>query len=106
MPSDTLTLDHMAGHRTEYFSQEGEPWIRDTPDGHALEIRAHESLTMPIAAYIQHMRAHHSATPGQERTSGLVADSARARSPPGCDAPAPTGASLRRSSGSIVTLSE
>jgi len=74
--SDTLTIEHKAGHRMEHFSKDGEPGIRGTLDGHILEIRTHEFLAMPIAADIQHMGADHSAAPLPEKTIRQAADPA------------------------------
>ena len=73
---DTVVIEHRVGHRTEYFSNNGIFWIRDTLDGRVLEISIEEFLTMPIAAYIRHMEADQPATPGQERKRGLGAGSA------------------------------
>jgi hypothetical protein len=73
---DVVVIEHRVGHRTEYFSNDGILWIRDTLDGRVLEISVEEFLAMPIAAYIRHMEVDQSAAPGQERTRGLGAGSA------------------------------
>ena len=73
---NAVVIEHRVGHRTEYFSNDGILWIRDTLDGRVLEISVEEFLAMPIAAYIRHMEADQSASPGQERTRSLGASSA------------------------------
>lgn len=74
--TDIVMIEHRVGHRTEYFSNDGILWICDTLDGRVLEIGVEEFLAMPIAAYIRHMEADQSASPGPERTRGLGAGSA------------------------------
>jgi hypothetical protein len=71
---DALTVEYRVGRRTEY--KNGEAWVRDTLDGHILEIRAHEVLAMLIAACIQPMGGDHSIAPAPEKTRRLVADPA------------------------------
>jgi hypothetical protein len=73
MLPDTLIIEHRSGHRTEDFSKDGEPWIRDTLDGHVLVSGLREFLKIPVAASIHHREVDHSAAPVQERTSGLAA---------------------------------
>ena len=41
---DTVVIEHRVGHRTEYFSNDGILWIRDTLDGRVLEISVEEFL--------------------------------------------------------------